>query len=416
MQRNILIIGPTQTGKTTLVHAFGHHFLSKKFEEDRIEAMPIQSQRTNTSLYNFENGETLCFIDTPGLQLRKVAENMEEIEQILDDIVAALIEVGNLHAVILVANPMTRKDLFWKEYLPKLLLILPDKVKEKFYVVCTKNSGEVEPETRLSIEEIIHFQLDDKKWFSMDNKCMKPYSSFKEEYREVFEDHWSIGKLVFSDIAAQIDYLEPMSTSYLIAYQEEKKIIRDLIENLNIERENLFKKIREKDRFQTPFQTIVPAIHQEILPDKTCWACKDCKKRCSTRNPFTLIMRYLGNFFPWNRICHYRPFRWLFRCSQCYCSLTKHTEANISISYTPMEEESLELDVLIRQYLMDYITEINKVIRGKFLSCMIDSYHNALSNLSKDVMENESCKFKRMLMIKAIKTEKRILAEILQEM
>lgn len=377
---NLLILGQSKAGKTTLAKSFAHHFLSKAFEEERLELISsnnINHNHQKLSVYHLENETTrLTMVDTIGPL--PSGDINEEMGSILDDIILKLTDLSFINGVILVINPSSRKDSLLETYLSRVMKILPDDIRRSFYIICSKNVGKVQQEIREIICEMLAFNPEINHWFSLDNKCILPLSEIDDEYQELFKMYWKAGKKAFNTINDNMLLMEPISTKTLKKYRDYKANLELLLEELAIKRKELFSRIEFEVDVQTnDVAKTQPKKQKCEVGNNHTWSCKGCKQICAQRKWYT---RFLKNFaispiflriFLW--ILPNRLLTWIFGCRGCKCSLAKHMELREEgpekESLVPQvliarEEKKIDISSMVKNHLASSLKKINGLLKS----------------------------------------------------
>lgn len=252
-ERNILLMGETGSGKSTIINYLANYFLEGSIKRPKVviptrynrETESGYSGHTETDLdnvrisqtrfckkYSFrKKGHIYTFIDTPGLSdTGNSATNQVDDESILT-ILSAASEGGSIHAIILVINGSTaRVTVNVQNALLKIAGNCPDVLLSNLIVIytkCTESTRSFDPQS---------LPFPPKQQYDMDNSafCSDP-ATWTKKGLNMQTLLWKTSMESIEEMMDFIDNLAPQSTEVFKRMLENRKAIQSEMGRASVE-------------------------------------------------------------------------------------------------------------------------------------------------------------------------------------
>lgn len=265
---NILFIGKTGAGKTTLINTFANYFYNIRYQDERkilvSQIMPLNIEgntklitlKKNIGSFNEDSAENILdqshsqtmksyihtlmndfyeikMIDTPGLlDTRGINEDIKNIENIL----TTIINLQVIHAICFVHKSTdSRIDASFKYYAEEFKSILPEKALKNMFVCFTNVINPNKIDGLNSLKEInFPARLDNVLFF--ENDCLLPYSAVEDEdYHMISKKFWQKNEKNYNQLLIKCESIDPILTNIFYPIVVYKTIFfkLDFIELLN---------------------------------------------------------------------------------------------------------------------------------------------------------------------------------------
>ncbi|XP_062712215.1 uncharacterized protein LOC134289771 [Aedes albopictus] len=346
INHNILLLGETGSGKSTLINYLANYFLGGSLDDLKIAipmkyhpqnkpGFPIHSEQDisdktkskteKCTLYNFmHNGKQYGFIDVPGLSDTNGAD--KDIEHI-ENIMTTAENIGSIAAIVLVINgTVSRVTANLKNAIDRMRCAVPDVLLSNLVVVFTNCS---EDTVNFELFVLKPLTIPEKNIFYMDNNALRVAKkdwNNNQEKKERLKSQWKTSMEVIEQMMEQIDQFGSMASNAFGEMHELGNLItiqlnecRMLIEKLQTTQKqyddsskalneatagikatsNYSKKVTKEELvlIHTPYWNIVC---RNCNPDGEC--CHDCK---------AIAVKFCSKFHN-------------YQCTKCKCSLDFH--------------------------------------------------------------------------------------------
>lgn len=344
--QNILLLGETGSGKSTLINYIANYFLNgslddlkiaipMKHHKQNIPGFPIHSEQDihdktkskteKCTLYNFTyNGKQYGFVDVPGLSDTSGAQkDIQHIENIL----TTAESIGSIAAIVLVINgTVSRVTSNLKNAIDRMKSAVPDVLLSNLVVVFTNCSIDT---VNFELSVLKPWTIPEENIFYMDNNALRvPKKDWNNNptKKERLISQWETSMEVIEQMIAQIDQFGNVASN---AFGEMRKLGHLLTQQLNEcqmlikqlhttqkqyhdslkaldqatvginANSNYSKKVTKEKRvlIPTPYYNIVC---RNCNPDGEC--CHDCK---------AIAVTFCSKFHN-------------YQCTKCNCSLDFH--------------------------------------------------------------------------------------------
>ncbi|XP_038831546.1 uncharacterized protein LOC120030281 [Salvelinus namaycush] len=326
VNKTILVVGETGTGKSTLINVMVNYVLGVEWEdkvwfeivEEKIEEekRKTESRTTGITVYEVFGFEglrvpySLTIIDTPGYgDTRGIGEDQLIAEKMFE-LLRSTDGIHQIDAVGLVVKSSTNRLTVEQRYIFDAVLSLFGKDMEKNIVALITHSDGVEPTNALQALEDAQVPLakDDSNhsiYFLFNNSQIKSLTSAKatqaKKEERILKNLWDLSKDGMEEFTEFLDRITPQNVKMTEGVLRERKQLEAYISNLHerIEmidlkqdeikqtQEALEKHKKERDENKN-FSYTVKEPYKEKVPIESSWwrftkqaiTCSVCKENC----------------------------------------------------------------------------------------------------------------------------------------
>jgi len=340
-----LVLGETGAGKTTLINSFANHFYRVSYEQEKQILIPFKkgqecyfekheqnydinevdgkvgaSKTQNYHIYDLENDHRkMIIIDTPGIgDPRGPEQDEKNVKQIIEGVK----KLGHIQGILFVINPRTIINRPLKYCIDEIRKIMTSSFLDRFIIVCTKTSGEINKNVKDAYDEVFGPESSRLKWFTMDNSAFSETIQAvdlrkKAHHERMRAAEWDMSSETFEEIYEMVSQMEPrqtqeMETLFLNRKDLEKRI-RKRVKNLEATRvleeeinqlDDSYEEI-SKNKFR--FEKAESRAH--VRTKRSNFNCSICKKTCDDNA--SLAGYVLGS------ILSLSIYHWIFSRSDC---------------------------------------------------------------------------------------------------
>ncbi|KXJ81922.1 hypothetical protein RP20_CCG016928 [Aedes albopictus] len=279
-KNNIILLGETGSGKSTLINYLTNYFHNSTLENLKI-AIPTKhykateglnhhednvqdssnSQTRACTVYNFRKEDTICsFIDTPGLSDTKgVTQDDFNIQQIM----GAAEQSGELTAIILVINgTQARATVNLRNTFCMLRSSIPDVLQKNLVVVLTNCSA---TSANFDLAHLEPWTIAEANVFHMNNSALsKPVSQWinNERKKKDLEREWRCSMETIEELNQNLTKLGGKVTEVFKQMRINRDRIKSQLHNILLEMRKFQDLQNELDNMKTTQQNVSADIEK----------------------------------------------------------------------------------------------------------------------------------------------------------
>ena len=304
--KKIMIIGPTGTGKTTLLNSYINYLMKIKYTDNfrykiiNENFVQSYSQTKNITNYNIKTpeGKFYQIIDTPGFGDTAGIEEDERITKKITDFL--LHEINEINAVCLVVKSSDNRLTACQKYIFNCVFdLFGEDTKDIFIAMLTFCDGGKPPalasltDKSCLFSEIIKHRSNDW-YFKFNNSAI-----FEKDEEDVLNlTYWNIGMDSFAKFTQKLDTLPTIGLSQTKTVLNERS---RLTENVEILSKKLKDALNQTETIKGYFK-IISDLKGDLNDSKNFK--KKIKVPKTKKKPITEKGKYMTTCLICNKTCH----------------------------------------------------------------------------------------------------------------